>query len=116
MASASKQLTVAMFGHPPGSRHMRLICAVCPIRLLARIDSQNDQCDLMPVRAFRIRVQQPEVMGKMEFIIRSYRGSIGRLIGHRRIWIWLVAQGNAGGLKGAAASRPRTLPPLERDG
>src|SRR5260221_8238503 len=81
-----------MLGHPPGSRNMRFIRAVCPIQLLAQIDSQNDQCDLAPVGAFRIRVQQPEATGKMEFIIRSYRGSIGRLIGHRCIWIGLVAQ------------------------
>ena len=30
-------------------------------------------------------------MDEVEFIIRSYRGSIGRLIHYRRIWIWLVA-------------------------
>ena len=35
--------SLAMLGHPPGSRHMRFIRAMCPIQLLARIDSQNDQ-------------------------------------------------------------------------
>ncbi len=57
MARASKQIKVAMLGHPPRSRQMCLIRAVRPIQLRARIDSQDDTCNLAPVRPFRIRVQ-----------------------------------------------------------
>jgi hypothetical protein len=69
MGRASKQLKVAMRGHPPRSRHMRLIRAVRSIKLLARIDSQDDPRDFAPVRPFCIRIQTITAYKKIEICL-----------------------------------------------
>jgi hypothetical protein len=45
--------------HPFGARQLALKCIRSPRRLAIRINMQHDTRDFLPVRTFRVRVEQP---------------------------------------------------------
>ncbi|OIM94144.1 hypothetical protein BLN97_12390 [Bradyrhizobium elkanii] len=60
---------MSLLGHPFGARKMTLICGTRTIRLLLRIDVQDDSSDLSPVRALTLRLQKANVRHDMLFVV-----------------------------------------------
>jgi hypothetical protein len=63
--TASQQVLKAVRGHPFCARQMALPGAFSPLRLIIRIDFENNSRDLSPIGSFALRVQQTQVSNEV---------------------------------------------------
>jgi hypothetical protein len=56
-----EQILVALLGHPDGALEMAVMDMFRPFGFFVRVQPENDLDRLLPVRAFLIRVEQPQV-------------------------------------------------------
>jgi len=83
--ATGKKVSIAVCRHPAGAGKMRLPSTESPLRLLLRIDVQNNLGDLAPVRIFCRRVEQPDVGEQPLFVVPSQDRRSGRLVGDIRV-------------------------------
>ena len=74
-----------MRGEPMGARKMGVVSAPCSVGLSFRVEVEHDPGDLVPGRAVRLGVQQPQIGRQMRPIV------VGDLrIGRRGLSDWRV--------------------------
>lgn len=83
--SATKQMAIAVLGHPASTRQMGFQGAARPIRLAVRIKVQHDPRDLFPVSAVHGSVEQTEISDQVLLVIAGHDRRGRRVIGDIRI-------------------------------
>ncbi len=80
--TAAQKMLVAVRHHPFGSLQMALPHPPCTIRLLRRINLQNDSRDLGPIGAFGFSVEKSQVADEVVLVVVRQRigcrGEIGK--------------------------------------
>lgn len=73
-------MPVACFRHPPGAGEMAVMDEFRVLRIMFWIDAKNDQNHFLPVSAFIVGVQKPDVGGEVAFVIRIDAAALRRTI------------------------------------
>ena len=74
---ATRQMLVAVLGHPAGASEVCLPGAPGAVGLAVRIEVQHDPGDLGPVGAVRFGVEQAEIGDQVLFVIAVRAGALG---------------------------------------
>lgn len=81
----AQQISIAMFGHPFGSRQMAIMRMPRAFRFTIRVNMQNDPSDPAPVGAFGVSVKQAQVSHQMLLVVGSQRRVGWRDVGNNGI-------------------------------
>src|SRR5215472_17550380 len=76
-----KEMAVAAFGHPAGTRQVRGPGPVRALVLLRRIDVENDPRDLLPVCAFGLGVEQTQIRHEVLLVVAGEYPAAGSGVG-----------------------------------
>lgn len=64
-----EKMPITVLGHPACARQVTIVHVLRTLRIGVRIEAEHDLDHLTPVGALLGRVEQPEIRGKMGFII-----------------------------------------------
>jgi len=78
-------MSVAVLGHPIGTRQVALPCPARAFRLARWVNMQHDPGNLGPIRARDLSIEQAKVGDEMTKVVVRQNVSIRRLVGDR--WI-----------------------------
>lgn len=78
---AAQEMAVAMLRHPFRARQMGIVGAARTFRLVFWIDLENDLCDLAPVRALGVCIEQTHIGHQMLLVIVGQHRICRRMIG-----------------------------------
>lgn len=76
----SEKKRISELRHPSRARKMTVMHCLCPLRFGGDIDTENIGGSLVPVGAFRVRVEQAQVIREMTFVIGGELRQLRRLI------------------------------------
>jgi hypothetical protein len=68
--------------HPPGAREMALECPPSAIGFTFRVEMQHYSCDVTPVGAFSVRVEQAQI-GDNVLLVVNGQGAVSAASGSR---------------------------------
>ena len=83
--TATQEMSVAGFSHPPRASEMALPGPFCPVRLPLGIDVKHDTGDFAPIRPFGFRIEQPQIGHEVLLIIPCQNGIAWSAVRNR--WI-----------------------------
>ena len=84
----AQQVPVAVLFHPTGSGQVRVPGPARSIGLACRIDMEDDQGNLAPVSAFRVRIKQTQIRHEVLFVVAREDAGAGSGVGNRRVKWW----------------------------
>ena len=85
--ATAQQMPISILGHPAGAGQVRCPDSLGLLRIVRRIELQNDPRDLPPIRAFRIGIKKAQISDEVLLVVAGE--DIGRRSRIRYRWIEL---------------------------
>jgi len=107
--AATKQMPIAVLGHPVGAGEMSFPDAAGAIRLAARIKVQQDSRNLFPSGAVGFRVEQAQICDLVPLVIAVRAGAVGAASatsGSTAVFAWTISNVRASSAAFCWSSRP----------